>query len=179
VKPLAYGYMRVDPNARDGDILQMELVLKDYAERAGYCFATVFHEYDATNRAAFEELVEELQLADARCVIVPTVEHLSAHALLRASLIIRLEEMASAEVLTIADGCNGVCAYTEDVGSWRWSRIHASTSSVCHTLPWGGAAKGAGKSSRLANWWARCRLMPPSRRLISTMSMRYALVIEQ
>ena len=117
MKPLAYGYMRVDSNARDGDILQTELVLRDYAERAGYCFATIFHEYDATNRAAFEELVVELQLADARCVIVPTVEHLSAHALLRASLIIRLEEMASAEVHTIADDGNGAWSYTEDEGS--------------------------------------------------------------
>ncbi len=103
MKPLAYGYMRVDSDARDGDIMQMELVLKDYAEREGYCFAAIFHEYDATNRAAFDELIEELQRTEARCVIVPTMEHLSIHPLLRVNLVMRLEEKAQAKVLTISD----------------------------------------------------------------------------
>jgi len=77
--------------------------MKDYAESEGYCFATIFHEYDPATRAAFGELVEELQRAEAYCVIVPNMEHLSAHALLCGSLISQLEELADARVLTITD----------------------------------------------------------------------------
>jgi DNA invertase Pin-like site-specific DNA recombinase len=103
VKPLIYGYMRLRGDEPESDIRQMELVLKDYAEREGYCLATIFYEEDNGTRSAFEELIEELKRSEAHCVIVPAIEHLSGHALLRISMIVRLEEMAGASVLTLSD----------------------------------------------------------------------------
>jgi len=105
LKPLIYGYMRLDPEAPDNDIRQMEIALRYYAETKGYCFATTFYEdlsHDGSDRSAFAELIEELQRSEARHVIVPTADHFSAHPLLRTSMLLQLENEALAQVHTLS-----------------------------------------------------------------------------
>lgn len=102
MKPLIYGYMCVQPETPDGDLAQMELTLQHVAEREGYCFATIFHEYTSGSRAAFDELVRELQRADAHHVIVPTLDHLSGHRILRTHMLMTLEHVG-VQVLTFGD----------------------------------------------------------------------------
>ena len=105
LKPLIYGYMRLDPEAPDNDIRQMEIALRYYAETNGYCFAITFYEdlsHDGSDRSAFAELVEELQRSEARHVIVPTTDHFSAHPLLRTSMLLQLENEAHAQVHTLS-----------------------------------------------------------------------------
>ncbi len=101
MEPLIYGYMRLDRELPDNDIRQLERVLKYRAEAVGYCFATTFHEdisRSGNGRNAFTELIEELQRSEARHVIVPSIDHLSAHPLLRASMLRQLATVAHAQV---------------------------------------------------------------------------------
>ncbi|WBB97160.1 MULTISPECIES: recombinase family protein [unclassified Solwaraspora] len=93
VKPLMYGYLRVDLDALDGDIRQMELALKFWAEQEGYCLAGLFHEYDtALNRPALTALIEEIGRSDARRVITPSLAHLSTHPVVQRHLLDALED---------------------------------------------------------------------------------------
>ncbi len=104
LKPLIYGYMRLDPEAPDNDIRQLEIALRYYAETKGYCFATTFYEdlsHDGSDRSAFAELIEELQRSEAQHVIMPTTNHLSPHPLLRTSMLLQLENEAHAQVHTL------------------------------------------------------------------------------
>ncbi len=103
MKPLIYAYIRVQPGTPDDDLTQMELTLKDVAEQEGYCFATIFHEHDSGSRSAFYELVAELKRAEARHVIVPSLEHLSGHQLIRSHMLMKLEHEAGAQVMTLLD----------------------------------------------------------------------------
>jgi DNA invertase Pin-like site-specific DNA recombinase len=113
-----YGYMRVSEDTPDNDVEQMELVLKDYADREGFCYATTFQEYTPGSQAAFAELVEELKRAEARHVIVPTLDHLSAHRILRGSMVERLEIEASACVWTLdGSGSSGRDGLRVQLGS--------------------------------------------------------------
>lgn len=81
MRPLMYGYMRVSEDTPANDVQQMELVLKDYAEREGFCYTTTFCEYVPGSQGAFIELIEELKRDEARNVIVPSLSHLSTHPL--------------------------------------------------------------------------------------------------
>lgn len=98
-----YGYMRMQKGVRDGDVRQMELALRDYAEREGYCFATFFYEEDDGSMSAFAELIQELNRAEARNVIVPTGEHIAVSPQLRSSRILQLLHQASAQVHVLSD----------------------------------------------------------------------------
>ena len=104
MKPLMYGYMRVGEDTPVSDEQQMELVLKDFAQREGFCYATTFCEYVPGSQGAFTELTEELKRTEARHVIVPTLDHLSAHRMLRDSMVERLEIDASTCVWTLEGG---------------------------------------------------------------------------
>ncbi|WP_370651614.1 recombinase family protein [Frankia sp. Cj3] len=101
MKPLIYGYMRVQPETPDDDLAQVELALKQVAEREGYCFATIFQEFQNGCHAAFYELMNELQRAEAHHVIVPSLEHLSGNDILCNHLLMALELKANAQVLTL------------------------------------------------------------------------------
>ncbi|ROO52987.1 resolvase-like protein [Micromonospora sp. Llam0] len=93
VKPLMYGYLRVDRDTLDGDIRQMELALKFWAEQEGYCLAGLFHEYDtALNRPALTALIEETCRSNARRVITPSLAHLSTHPVVQHHLLDVLED---------------------------------------------------------------------------------------
>lgn len=101
MRPLMYGYMRVSEDTPERDAQQMELVLKDYAEREGFCYVTTFCEYVPGSQGAFIELTEELKRAEARNVIMPSLSHLSTHPLLRDHLVERLALVADAYVVAL------------------------------------------------------------------------------
>jgi hypothetical protein len=101
VKPSIYGYMRVADDMPDNDVEQTELVFRDYAERAGYCFVTTFCEYITGSQGAFVELIEELKRAEAHRVVVLGLDHLSAHPILRRHMVERLELEAQAVVIPL------------------------------------------------------------------------------
>lgn len=105
VKLLIYGYMRIDPEVPGNDIRQMERVLEYYAEAAGYCFATVFHEDNVSSSShlsAFDELIVELQRSEARHVIAPSTDHFSLYPLMRTRMLLRLAKEAHAQVYTLS-----------------------------------------------------------------------------
>lgn len=100
MKPLMYGYIKIESDTPDNDVRQMELVLKDYAEREGYDFGTIFYEYNGDGRA-LAELVEELKRSEARHVVMPSISHLSTHAILCDNRLALIEGV-DAQVHTLA-----------------------------------------------------------------------------
>ncbi|MGH3613433.1 MAG: recombinase family protein [Pseudonocardia sp.] len=100
MKPLMYGYMRAPDEVPDDDLDRAVHEMQHFAETEGFCYATTFFEYQHGSRAAFDELIEELKRAEARHVVVPSLEHLSSHRLLRGHMVDRLETDAHAHVLT-------------------------------------------------------------------------------
>ncbi|MEV7321235.1 recombinase family protein [Streptomyces sp. NPDC093970] len=100
MKPLMYGYLRAPDDVPDDELAHTVEELKRYAATEGFCYATTFFEYQDGSRAAFEELTAELKRAEARHVVVPSMDHLSSHRLLRSHMVERLELDANALVLT-------------------------------------------------------------------------------
>jgi DNA invertase Pin-like site-specific DNA recombinase len=90
MEPLAYGYMRVTEDFEDDQIWQMELGLHKLAEAEGFRFVSTFHDDQPGYHGAFNELIEELTRAQARHIVVPSLDHLSAHPLLREIMLMRL-----------------------------------------------------------------------------------------
>ncbi len=103
MKPLIYGYLRLNGDEPDAEIRRTELVLKGYADLEGYRFATIFHEYGRGTLAAFDDLVAELKRAEAHDVIVSSVAQFSAHPILCNHMIERLALDADAQVHELAD----------------------------------------------------------------------------
>lgn len=101
MRPLVYGYLRVRSGARDAAVRRTERLLAHVAEREGYCYVTTFHEYDDGSRSSFYALLTALRQAEARYVIMPSLDHLSGHRLLRGHLLAMLEQEAGARVLTL------------------------------------------------------------------------------
>lgn len=99
VKPLAYGYMRVEPGEPDQVTMDSEHKLWTYAESEGFTLAGVYCEYDPGLFIALHELTHELQRADAHTVIVPSMRHLGANEALRRILIEGLQLNANAHVM--------------------------------------------------------------------------------
>jgi DNA invertase Pin-like site-specific DNA recombinase len=95
-----YGYMRAPDDVSDVNLDRAVNEMQRFAETEGYCYATTFFEHQHGSRAAFEELILELKRAEARHVVVPSLEHLSNHRLLCASMVEPLETHANAFVLT-------------------------------------------------------------------------------
>ncbi|WP_206074379.1 recombinase family protein [Antribacter gilvus] len=103
LKPLMYGYLRVtDASCRD-DVVEMEERLRRLAEAEGFCFATTFHESTPGQRGALNELTAELRRAEARHVVVPSLDHLSRYPRVRDELLEQLREEADAHVWTVED----------------------------------------------------------------------------
>lgn len=100
VKPLMYGYMRAPDDVSDDELDRTVEEMQRFAETEGYCYATTFFEHQHGSRAAFDELIQELKRAEARHVVVPSLEHLSSHRLLCSSMVERMETSANALVLT-------------------------------------------------------------------------------
>jgi hypothetical protein len=101
--PLAYGYMRVPRDVADDKVRRMEYELRRFAEHQGFCFATIFYEFNCGLFDAFYELIQELQRADAHEVVMPTYRHLARSMMLQNSLLARLEFDADANVHVLVD----------------------------------------------------------------------------
>ncbi len=91
MKPLLYGYMRVDSEQPDEVLRCAEQSLLAYADMEGYCFAALFYEFQPGFRGAFNELIETLKRTEARHVIVPSLDHMSGHAVLCYAMLEQLE----------------------------------------------------------------------------------------
>jgi DNA invertase Pin-like site-specific DNA recombinase len=102
MKPLVYGYLRICGDESDQDLQRLEQQIGDFAEAKGYCFATIFYETDNGRQAAFGELIEALKRTETRDVIVPSMDHISAHPALLCLMLTRLATEANAHVYALA-----------------------------------------------------------------------------
>ena len=101
--PFTYGYLCL-PDGDDQAVRSLEFGLRRYAEENGLCLAALFHEGQPSIRTAWHALMVELQRADVRHVIVPSLSHVSNHPVLRANRLDWLEQVAHAEIhVVIAD----------------------------------------------------------------------------
>jgi hypothetical protein len=106
MKPLVYGYLRICDGESDQDLQRLEQRISDFAKAEGYCFATTFYETDGGCHVAFDELIEELKRTEARDVVVPSMDHISAHPALRCLMLVRLATEANAHVYALtSDPC--------------------------------------------------------------------------
>lgn len=103
MKPLIYGYMRVTEDMTDLEVRVFEAQMTAFAEREGYCLATVFYEYDSGSQAAFEELLHELHRSEARHVVVPSLELLADSQIVQALMVDKVELEVGAAVHETAD----------------------------------------------------------------------------
>jgi len=92
VKPLIYGYLRVTDELDDAEILQMECGLEKLAEAEGFRLIETRYEHQPGYYGTFYRLAAELKRVPVRHVVVPSLDHLSSHPLLRDQLITRLDE---------------------------------------------------------------------------------------
>ncbi|MBF6435494.1 hypothetical protein [Nocardia cyriacigeorgica] len=96
MKPLAYGYLRLDVAGES--IGECERRIQQFVERQGYDLGMVFHER-TYGCAALDALIAELRRAQCRNVVVPDIEHLIRQTALRQAVETRLWCEASAGVL--------------------------------------------------------------------------------
>ncbi|GIH68835.1 hypothetical protein Mth01_10880 [Sphaerimonospora thailandensis] len=93
-----YGYMRLHDGEADQAIRDREKAMKRFAEAEGYHLVTIFYEDEPGRFPAFTELLDELQRAEAYDVVVPTLNDLSGHRLIRSFMLEKLEDLAGAAV---------------------------------------------------------------------------------
>ncbi|PJE93812.1 hypothetical protein CUT44_31910 [Streptomyces carminius] len=98
MKPLIYGYMRIEPHQEDDTIKHLEESLHGFADRGGYELAKVFQEEVSGSHIAFDELLLELLNHRARQVVVPNLSHLSVSPLLRAIMLSQLSRRTGAHL---------------------------------------------------------------------------------
>lgn len=102
MRPLIYGYLRVVDDRDDREVRRRERGLQAHAEAGGFCFVTTFHEYQTGYHGGFDELVAELRRAQARHVVVPSLEDLARHPILREVMLGRLARDADAHLWVVA-----------------------------------------------------------------------------
>lgn len=90
MKPLIYGYMRITEDLEDDELHQLERGLEKlvYAEESS--LTKTCYERQPGYYGTFYELTQELKRAQARHVVVPSLDNLSTHPLLREQLLMRL-----------------------------------------------------------------------------------------
>jgi hypothetical protein len=93
VEPVAYGYLRLTDERDDEEVRQLEGGLRKLAEAEGLWLIEIVAEYQTGYYGRFYELLEELRLvrsgsvpAQIGHVVVPSLDHLSAHPLIRVQL---------------------------------------------------------------------------------------------
>jgi DNA invertase Pin-like site-specific DNA recombinase len=86
-----YGYLRVTDLA-DDEVQQLECGLKKLAEAEGCCLAEVRYEQQRGCYSTFYRLLAELKYAPVRQLVVPSLDHLASHPLLREQLVMRLDK---------------------------------------------------------------------------------------
>ena len=101
--PLIYGYMRVQRSHTEEELLALELDLRGFAAAEGYRYAMTFCEFGPGCTTEFGALVAELTRVGGHHVVVPTMDHLALHPLLRMHLLVKLELDAGAEVFEVVE----------------------------------------------------------------------------
>jgi hypothetical protein len=102
-KPLVYGYIRVQSDWSEDELLDLERDLQRFAVANGFSFAGFFHETMKGYYGVFHELVLELQRVRCRHVVVSSIDDLAGHHLLQIHLLRQLEIDAGAEVLELSE----------------------------------------------------------------------------
>lgn len=98
LRPLMYGYLRVDLAERDGQIDEWDKQIELFASNEGFDLGMVFHDPDIKG-GGFAALIEELQRAESRHVVVPSMAHVIGQgAMSRQALVARLWAEAGAGV---------------------------------------------------------------------------------
>ncbi len=92
IKPLIYGYVRVTEDLADDELHQLECGLEKLAEAERYCLTETCYEYQPGYYDTFYRLIAELKRTQVRHVVVPSLDHLSTHPLLRDQMIMRLDD---------------------------------------------------------------------------------------
>lgn len=90
--PLIYGYIRVTEDLDDDEVQHLERDLDKLAEAKGFCLTEIRHEDQRGYHGTFYHLIAELKQAPERHLVVPSLDHLSAHPLLQEQMIMRLRE---------------------------------------------------------------------------------------
>lgn len=105
MNPLIFGYMRVPDDMSDEEAKKTQDELNTYAENNGFQMATVFHEYVSGTQSAFTELVEAVQRAEAKHVVVPSYRELALNKSLQDAMLAHLSHATGAEVVSL-DECS-------------------------------------------------------------------------
>lgn len=106
MNPLIFGYMRVPDDMSDEEAKQKHDDLNAYAEINGYQLAAVFHEFVTGSQTAFTELVEAVQRAEAKHVVVPSYRELALNKSLQDAMLTHLSyATGGAEVISL-DECS-------------------------------------------------------------------------
>ncbi|KOX37223.1 MULTISPECIES: recombinase family protein [unclassified Streptomyces] len=105
MKPLIFGYVRVPDDMSDDEAKQKQDDLNAYAEANGFQLATVFHEYVSGVRSAFTELVEAVERAGAKHVVVPSYRAPALSRSLQDAMLVHLSCATGAEVVSL-DECS-------------------------------------------------------------------------
>lgn len=98
MRPLIYGYMRVTDDTSDELLDAAEEQMRLFAAAEGYCYVITFFDHQRGSFAEFTEMLNELNRAGSRHVVVPCLGHLSAHRILRGHLVAQLAAKAGAYV---------------------------------------------------------------------------------
>lgn len=75
MNPLIYGYIRVWPDMSDEQAAQIRRELSEYAEHEGFTVAEIFVERPYARSSAFNGLIEAVQRADIKNIVVPDLSH--------------------------------------------------------------------------------------------------------
>jgi hypothetical protein len=138
---VAYGYMRVPCTVPDYKVRQMERRMRALVARFGLTVERIFAELACGSREAYGELLEALDAAPSRTVIVPTLHHLALSPVLHDQMLRELEGMDAGP-----DSGLGVLVLAEFADRRRIpSRLKRATIPSVRTLP--RARRGDGASS--------------------------------
>ncbi|MFE2374997.1 recombinase family protein [Streptomyces sp. NPDC059398] len=105
MNPLIFGYMRVPDDMSDQEAKQTQDDLHTYAEANGFQLATVFHEYASGAQSAFTELIEAVERAEAKHVVVPSYRELALNRSLQDAMLTHLSHATGADVVSL-DECS-------------------------------------------------------------------------
>lgn len=105
MNPLIFGYMRVPDDVSDEEAKKKRDDLNGYAENNGYHLAAVFYEYVTGSQTAFTAMVEAVQHAEAKHVIVPSYRELALSKSLQDVMLTHLSHATGAEVISL-DECS-------------------------------------------------------------------------
>lgn len=104
MKPLVFGYMRVSDDMGQEEVKQKQDAIAAYAEAEGFALATVFRETASDRIPAFAQLVETVQRAEARRVIVPSYWDLARTRPLQRAMCLHIAHQTNAQVVSLEDG---------------------------------------------------------------------------